>query len=148
MELNTIVTIRSPFENRRGFMSAEIVENKMNSSATPSLEQDLVEEGPAILGGFGRGPAPDGFPCGGTEGGEKLKCAVPAAVAVGTPGCFLSPAAAASRDCLQWPHLIEANHRPVCRRIAVERDYGVFFTSKSGSELSHQVCPVRNRSPY
>jgi hypothetical protein len=59
----------------------------------------------------------------------------------------LAPRFSTPRNSLQWPHFVKTDHLPPSGTMAINLNYSVFFTSKSGSLLSHQVCPVRNRRP-
>src|SRR5215831_8857250 len=66
-----------------------------------------------------------------------------ALIAVGASGRSPTPTASASGNRLPRPHFVPADHGPVLRRIAVQAHDLVFFTSKSGSVLWHQVGPAR-----
>src|SRR4029077_11723617 len=65
---------------------------------------------------------------------QQLHGAV-ALIAVGASGRSSPPAVTASRNGLERPHFIHADHRPVLGRVAVQAHNLVFFTSKSGSLL-------------
>src|SRR5215472_6557224 len=72
------------------------------------------------------------------KGRQQLHRAV-ALVAVGASGRSSAPTAPASGNRLQRPHFVHADYGPVLGRVAVQAHDLVFFTSKSGSVLWHQV---------
>jgi hypothetical protein len=127
-------------------VGAKIVHNQMNRAARPKREHLSLPELSAILCRF-RGEAFADCPAGGgAEGAKPLQSPI-ALVAVRPSRRAPTPGLAASGNRLQRPHLIKANGMPSLGRIAVQAHDSVFFTSKSGSSLSHQVWPVRKRRP-
>jgi hypothetical protein len=119
-------------------MGLKIIHNQMNSSSGPGWQQIIHPESPATLGGFGVKSFADGETGVGAEGTKPLQraitlIAIRAKWSLSTPG-FPSPG-----DGLQWSHLVKADHLPPMGAMAIDLNYSVFFTSKSGSLLSHQV---------
>ncbi len=136
-----------PFSHRTGFMGAKIIENEMNPAMRPIFHHDFLQEIPAVFAGFpGRAPA-RGHSRMGAESSKELQRTVFPAVTAGSPGSQVTPTLAASGYGLQRPQFIEAHYRAIRWRVPIKANYGVFFTSKSGSVLRHQVWPVRNLKP-
>jgi hypothetical protein len=63
------------------------------------------------------------------------------------PRRLFAPTATASRNRSQRSHFIDADDHPIAWRRTVEVYDLVFFTSKSGSLLSHHVRPALNLKP-
>lgn len=127
-------------------MGAEIVHDEMNGAFGPEGQHVLL---PKLLAGVARflaEPFSHGLSRDRTKGAKPLHRAI-ALVAIGARYRTFRPSPTSTGDGLQGSHLIEANHMTSLGRVAVEADYGVFFTSNSGSFVSHHVCPLRKRRP-
>jgi len=119
-------------------MGVEIVHDEMECPLRPVFDQVAQEEVLAGAGGSaGIAPADRPARCR-AECGKPVERAV-ALVAIGPQLRLGTPCSAATRDGLQWPHLVETDNGSASRGIAVQVYDGVFFTSKSGSVLSHHV---------
>lgn len=128
-----------PCPHRIGFVGAKVIENEMNSAMGPMGHHHFLKEIPAVFAGFPRCAATNGPSRMGAEGGKELQGTVFPAVTAGAAGSLASPTFTTPRYGLQRPQFIKAHHRAISGRIPIEADYGVFFTSKSGSVLRHQV---------
>jgi hypothetical protein len=74
----------------------------------------------------------------GAKGTKPLQGSI-ALVAIRAKGSLSTPGFPSPRDGLQWPHFVKTDHLPPMGAVAVDLNYSVFFTSKSGSLLSHHV---------
>lgn len=127
-------------------VSTEVVHDKVDPAPGPEGNHVLQPERATAFGRFRGESLSDGKAGMRTKGGEPLECSVPLVTIWPKPGtpapCFPS-----SGDRLQGTHFVEADNLSPVRRMPVETNYSVFFSSNSGSSLSHQVWPVRNRRP-
>ena len=119
-------------------VGAKVVHHKMNAASGPTREHVLQPEGKTGLRGFLRESRADGLAGVRAESREPLEGAV-AFVAVRPTRGSPAPRLAASRDRLQGAHFVKADNLTPPRRVAVKANYSVFFTSNSGSSLSHHV---------
>ncbi len=129
------------------FMRTQTVQDQMNRSLAPARKHVFFPESATGLCIFMGCAATNRGSCCGTKCPEPLQGPVPTITVRPTPRP-LPPASAATRDRLKGTEFIKADNDPPSRRMAVEFYDGVFFPSKSGSRLSHQVCPVKNRRPW
>lgn len=127
-------------------MRIEIVHNQVNGTPRPPTHQLVQKETRAGIRSSVGEALSYRFATGGAKGAEPIENAV-ALVAVWPLVSALSPRPATPRNRLQRSHFIKADNDASARRVPVNAYDGVFFTSKSGSLLSHHVCPVRNRRP-
>ena len=70
----------------------------------------------------------------GCESSQQLDRTM-AAIAVWTPGGLATATASSSRNGLQRPEFVPADHHGIGRRVAIQSHDPVFFTSQSGSLL-------------
>jgi hypothetical protein len=127
-------------------MGAEIVHDEMNGAFGPKGQHVLL---PKLLAGVPRLLSEPFAHClsrDRTKGAKPLQRAIALIPIRARCGTF-PPGPTPTGDGLQRSHFIKANHMTPLRRVAVETDYRVFFTSNSGSFVSHHVCPVRKRRP-
>ena len=130
----------------RFLMSTEIVHNKMNGAFGPGTQHVFF---PKALAGFrisGTVSFSDGLPRVRRKSTQPLQGSI-SLVSVWSEIRTLPPCLTAARDSLQRSHLVEANNVAPSGTFAIDSNYSVFFTSNSGSLLSHHVCPVRKLSP-
>lgn len=120
------------------FVGAKIIHDQVDATPGPGRNHVLQPESTATFGRF----CGKSFTNGPT--GVRVKCAEPQQSPVsfitswsklGPPApCFTSP-----RDCLQRAHFVKADNLPPSGTMPVNLNYSVFFTSNSGSLLSHHV---------
>lgn len=139
VKLNALWMCLCPFSHRSCFVGAKIIENEMNASLGPRGHHHFLKEIPAVFAGFPGCPTTRGQSRMGTEGRKELQCPVFSTIAAGAAGRQEAPTFTTPGYSLQGPQFIKAHHRPIGRRVPIEANYGVFFTSKSGSVLRHQV---------
>ncbi len=127
-------------------MRTEVVHDEVKGTIRPMREQDFLPKAPTGISRLGGRAFPNGLAGVGRKGAEPLQGTItfiPARASVGTP----APRGASPWNGLQRSHLIEADDMSPLGWVAVQTYNGVFFTSKSGSLLLHQVWPVRKRRP-
>jgi len=123
---------------KRFLVGAEVIHNQVNSSSGPGWQQVIHPESPAPIGGFGRKAFSNGKAGVGAKGTKPLQGSI-AFVPIRAKGSLSTPGFSAPRNGLQWPHFVKADHLPPMGTMTIDLNYSVFFTSKSGSLLSHQV---------
>jgi hypothetical protein len=119
-------------------VSAQVVHDEVDSASGPEREHVFQPECEALSGRFARKSFANGPAGMRAESREPLEGSV-ALVAVWAALGSLSPSPASPWDCLQGAHFVEADNLAPSRRMAVDTNYSVFFTSNSGSSLSHHV---------
>lgn len=127
-------------------VSAEIIHNQVDPALWPSWQHVFQPKGTARFSRFCGKSFPDCFAGAWIEGTKPLQGAV-TFVAIRTKTGTSAPCFTATGDSLQWSHFVKAHHLSPTGTVAVDLNYSVFFTSNSGSLLSHQVWPVRKRRP-
>ena len=136
-----------PACHRLCLVSAEVIQNQMDATLRPVGQHHFLEKGAAVDTLLAGGSTPERLSCLRTERCEELQGPRLSSVSVGPTRRAPSPPWSPSRHGLEWPQLVETNDRTIGGRVPIQTNYGVFFTSKSGSVLWHQVWPVRNRKP-
>lgn len=127
-------------------MGAKIIHDQMNRSSLPVSQHDFLPELPTGFGILMRGSLADRFSCSWAKSPEPLQGSI-ARISIWSASRPLAPLLSPPWDRLQGSQLIETNNDSPLGRMTIEVYDSVFFTSKSGSWLSHQVCPVRKRRP-
>jgi hypothetical protein len=131
----------------RLFMGAEVVHDQVDPTPGPGWQHVLQPESLATFCRFCRKSFSD------SDAGMGVECTKPlqgpiSFVAIRTKAGASTPCGTSSRDGLQGTHFIKAYNLSPSGAVAVDLNYSVFFTSNSGSSLSHHVCPVKNRRPW
>lgn len=128
-------------------MGAEVIPHDVNLASVSELgDYSLREKTDDVFGGLGGTRSAHRVTAVRSESRQQLNCCRP--VISGRSTCRLfAPTAAAARDRGQRAHFIDTDDNAVVRRRAVEAYDLVFFTSKSGSLLSHHVWPALNLNP-
>lgn len=145
--VDTQTTANSEREfTERFLVSAEIVHNKMNGAFGPETQHVFFPKSLATFRISGAVSFSYGLPRVRREGAQPLQGSI-SFVSVWSEVGTLPPCLAAARNSLQRPHFVEANNMTPPGAFAIDSNYSVFFTSNSGSLLSHHVCPVRKLSP-
>lgn len=139
VELDAVWMGFAPFSHRFCLVRAEIIQYEMNPAMRPRWHHHFLEEIPAVFTGFPGCAPTSGHSRMGTKGRKELQRAVFTAVTTGAAGSLATPTFTSPRYSLQRPQFVKANHRAIIGRVSIQADYGVFFTSKSGSVLWHQV---------
>lgn len=147
VELNSAFPPLGPMGDWGRLVGTQVVQDQVDAPLAPSPQHHLVKKVPAVFTVLCGRASPRPLAGVRAESAEELERAVLAAVAIRATSRLFRPTPAPARDGLERSRLVKANHRAVARRVTVEPDDGVFFASKSGSELSHHVCPVRKLSP-
>lgn len=126
-------------EFTKGFLvGAEIIHDQMNSSAGPRGQKVLQPESPTRIGGFDRKSLSNSDAGKGIKGTKPLQSSI-TPVTIRTKWGLLAPRFPAPWNGLQWSHFVKTDHLPPPGAMTIDLNYSVFFTSKSGSLLSHQV---------
>lgn len=126
-------------EFTKGFLvGGEIIHNQMDSSSGPRWQKMFQPESPTRIGGFDRKSFPNSIAGVRTKGTKPLQSSI-TSVTIGAKWGLLAPRFPTPRDGLQRPHFVKTDHLPPPGTMAIDLNYSVFFTSKSGSLLSHQV---------
>ena len=131
----------------RLLMSAQVVHDQVDPTPRPRWQHVPQPESPATFGRFCGESFSNSDASVGVECAEPLEGPV-SFVTVRTKAGARTPCFASSGNGLQRTHFVKAYNLSPCRAVAVDLNYSVFFTSNSGSSLSHHVCPVRNRRPW
>lgn len=142
-----MTVLGSPVLDRGRPVGAQIVKNQVYTPTAPGGQDDLLKEVAAVFAALRRRASADRPARLRTESGKELQGAVLAAVSIRATSGPRPPAVATPRNGLQRPEFVKTQDRTVLRRVAVEADYRVFLTSKSGPSEWHQVWPVKNRRP-
>ena len=127
-------------------MGTQVVHDKVDTTPGPEGKHVLQSERTAAFGRL-RGESFSDRKAGlRAKRGKPLQGSI-AFVTIWPKAATLAPGLPTSRDGLQGTHFVEADNLSPVRGMPIEVNYSVFFTSNSGSSLSHQVWPVRNRRP-
>lgn len=113
-------------------MGSEIIHNQMNTSTEPRGQKVLQPESPTGIGGFDRKSLSNSDAGVGTKGTKPLQNSI-TSVTIGTKWGLLAPRFSSPGDGLQWPHFVKTDYLPPSGAMAIDLNYSVFFTSKSGS---------------
>ena len=124
----------------------EIIHNHVDSALWPCRQHILQPESKARFCRFCGKSFSCGYACVGVKSTKPLNSPV-AFVTVWTEFSMSSPCLSSSGYCLERTHFVKADNLPPSGTMSVDLNYSVFFTSNSGSLLSHHVWPVRNRRP-
>ena len=127
-------------------MSTEIVHDKVDAAPGPKGKHVLQPESATTFGRFRGESFSDGKAGLRAKRGEPLQSSV-TFVTIWPKPATIAPGLPPSRDGLQGTHFVETDNLSPVRGMPIEVNYSVFFTSNSGSSLSHQVWPVKNRRP-
>ena len=132
---------------KRFLMGAEVIPHDVNLASVSELrDYSLGEKNEDVFGGLGGTRSAHGTSTVRRESRQQLnRCR---SVISGRPTRRLfAPTATTSRNGGERAHFIDADDNAVGRRRAIEVYDLVFFTSKSGSLLSHHVWPALNLNP-
>jgi len=128
-------------------MGTQIIHNQVNRPLAPKGKHLIFPEpltGNSILLAA---PLSHRLSTRGTESSKPLQRSI-AAITVRSPGRPFPPRLSPSRNGLKRTEFIKTHHDPSLRGMSIELYNGLFFSSKSGSSLSHHVWPVRKRRPW
>jgi len=122
-------------------VGAEVIPNKIDLAGCSETRQNgFFEKREDNLAGFVRTGNADGAAGVRRKGRQELN-RIGWMITISPARGFLAPGPTTARDTRQWTHFVYAHYNSVLRRIAIKAHDFVFFASKSGSLLSHHVCP-------
>ena len=120
------------------FMRAQIIHNQMDSTSWPVRKHVFQPKYKARICRFVQKAFADGLAGMRAESSKQLKGAI-ALISIWPTLGRCSPDFTAAWDSLQGSHFVKADHLAPAGPMTVDVNYSVFFTSNSGSVLSHQV---------
>lgn len=123
---------------KRLFVGAEVIHNQTDPALGPGWQHVIQPETSATISRSCGKSFADGKATMRVEGTKPLQRSI-ALVTVRTQSGLPAPCTSAPGNCLQRSHFIKADNLAPSRPMAVDLNYSIFFTSNSGSLLSHQV---------